>query len=258
MEFLWDAIGPFLTQDWGRVIGDLPQIVVAGLAAGFQYALIAFGFVLIYRSTETINFAQGDIMMVSMFIAFAFHSLGLPWYINILLAVTIIGGFGAVLDLALFRHMAGQSPLATVIITIALGFILRNGVDMIFRPDEYPLPGPVGPDTVQVLGTSISIYNLLVVASALSLVAALFFFLSKTKVGIAIQAASQNQLAAVYQGISVRRLGTLVWGLSAAASGFAGMIFAMNPITFFNSSVGLTLTGGILAYAAAIIGGLDP
>ena len=260
METIWEALAPFLTQDWLAVGRDLPQIIVAGLATGFQYALIAFGFVLIYRATETVNFAQGDIMMVAMFVGLGLQSLGLPWYMVMLGAILIIGLFGASLDVVIFRQMSGQSPLATVIITIAIGFMLRLGVDAVAYfmrgrvPQEESLTPPALGDQIVFFGISVDPFDILLIAGALAVVIALFFFLSRTRMGIAIQASSQNQLAAYYQGINVRSLNTLVWGLASAISAFAGILFAMSKT--FTSSVGLSLTGGIMAYAAAVIGGL--
>ena len=262
VEFLWDILGPFLGQDWGRVAGNMPQIMVAGLASGFQYALIAFGFVLIYRATEAVNFAQGDIMMVAMFVALGFQAVGLPWYLMLLATVIVVAGFGALLDLGIFRHMAGQSPLATVIITIAIGFVLRLGMDVAVYsipgslPREETLKPPQLGETIDMGSAVIAPYSLLVIGGGLLVVMGLFYLLSRTRLGIAIQAASQNQLAAYYQGINVRHLGTLVWAIAAGVSAFAGVMFAMDPLKTFNSSVGLSLTGGIMAYAAAVIGGL--
>ena len=262
MEFIWEILSPFFTQDWLRVASNLPQIVTAGLATGFQYALIAFGFVLIYRATETVNFAQGDIMMVAMFVGLGFQALGLPWYLMLLATLIVIAGFGALLDLAIFRHMAGQSPLATVIITIAIGFVLRLGTDVVvyFVPGKLPKeetlsPPPLGAP-IDVGLAVINPYAFLVIGGGLIVLMGLFFLLSRTRMGIAIQAASQNQLAAYYQGINVRQLNTLVWAVAGSVSAFAGVLFAMDPLKNFNSSVGLSLTGGIMAYAAAVIGGL--
>lgn len=255
-----EALTPFLTQDWIAVFNDLPQIIVAGLATGFQYALIAFGFVLIYRATETVNFAQGDIMMLAMFVGLGLQALGAPWYFVMIGAIILVGLFGAGLDLLVFRHMAGQSPLATVIITIAIGFVLRLGVDAVtyFMQGKFPQEESLSPpdlgDQISILGVSIDPFDILLIAGALIVVIGLFFFLSRTRMGIAIQASSQNQLAAYYQGINVRSLNTLVWSLAAAISAFAGILFAMSKT--FTSSVGLSLTGGIMAYAAAVIGGL--
>lgn len=260
MEGLWEALAPFITQDWAAVVRDLPQIIVAGLATGFQYALIAFGFVLIYRATETVNFAQGDIMMVAMFVALGLQALGLPWYFVTLGAVLIIALFGASLDLMIFRRMAGQSPLATVIITIAIGFILRLGVDAVTYfmrgriPQEESLTPPNLGGQIKLGIATVDPFDILLIVSALAVVLGLFYFLSRTSRGLAIQASSQNQLAAFYQGINVRALNTLVWGLAAGISAFAGVLFAMSKT--FTSSVGLSLTGGIMAYAAAVIGGL--
>ena len=260
LDTVWQSLIPFLSQNWIAVLSDLPQIIVAGLATGLQYALIAFGFVLIYRATETVNFAQGDIMMAAMFVGLGLQSLGASWIMVVLGAIVIVGLMGAGLDVLIFRRMSGQSPLATVIITIALGFILRLGVDAVTYfmqgrlPQEESLrPPPLG-EQIHFAGVAIDPFDILLIVSALCLVSGLFYFLSKTRVGTAIQASSQNQLAALYQGINVRKLNTLVWGIAAAISAFAGILFAMSKT--FTSSVGLSLSGGIMAYAAAVIGGL--
>ncbi len=260
MDTIWQALIPFFTQDWLAVLHDVPQILVAGLATGFQYALIAFGFVLIYRATETVNFAQGDIMMLAMFVGLGLQALGASWGLVMLGAILIVGLFGTGLDVVIFRRMAGQSPLAAVMITIALGFMLRLGVDAVTYfmhgrfPQEESLRPPLLGEQIGFWGVSIDPFDLLLIAGALLVLLGLFYFLSRTRMGIAIQASSQNQLAALYQGINVRALNTFVWGLAAVISAFAGVLFAMSKT--FTSSVGLSLTGGIMAYAAAVIGGL--
>ena len=123
------------SRDGGRPSGkreenvlDVLQLLVSGLANGCVYGLIALGFVLIYKATEQVNFAQGDMMMLGAYITLGFHNaqfMGLPFWLSVPMAVVLMGVFGYLLDMFVLRRMFGQPQIAVVILTIALGFVLR-------------------------------------------------------------------------------------------------------------------------------------
>ena len=232
---------------------DLLQLIISGLANGCVYGLIALGFVLIYKATEAVNFAQGDFMMFGAFItiwlANADH-MDLNFWLAVPLAVIIMGAFGYLLDMAVLRRMFGQPQIAVVILTIALGFILRFLAGAIWAHEPQSLESPFAGREVRFGGLVLGLEEVAVIVVTLVLTGLLFAFFSRTKLGVAMQAASQNQLAAYYMGIPVKRIQSLVWALGGAVAAIAGVLFASKGA--IDPSAGLL---GIKAFAAAVIGG---
>ncbi|MCY4236799.1 MAG: branched-chain amino acid ABC transporter permease [Rhodospirillaceae bacterium] len=233
------------------------QIVVAGVAQGCVYGMIALGFVLIYKATEQVNFAQGDIMMLGMFTAFTLIATGgLSWWLGIVLAIAVTGAFGFFLDKLMLRQIIGQPQFAVVILTIALGFIFRSVAGGVWGADPVSFTTPYGRTIVtlnesETGNTVIDVSDLVIILGTIILVAVMYAFFRFTRIGIAMQAASQNQLAACYMGIPVKYIFSLIWGISAAVSCVAGILLAPKIATF-DPDVGFL---AITAFAAAVIGG---
>ncbi len=228
------------------------QLLVSGLANGCVYGLVALGFVLIYKATEQVNFAQGDLMMLGAFIALGLTSgdINLPFWAGVPLALGIMGAFGYALDRALLRRMVGQSQIAVVILTIALGFVLRFAAGAIWGHEPQTLATPMAGRHVGFYGVVLGVDQIAIIVVTLILTLVLYLFFSRTKLGVAMQAASQNQLAASYVGIPVKRIQSLTWALAGILAAIAGVLFASKGS--IDPSMGLL---GIKAFAAAVIGG---
>ncbi len=232
---------------------DLLQLFISGLANGCVYGLIALGFVLIYKATEAVNFAQGDFMMFGAFITIWLTNtdyLGINFWIAVPVAMLIMGAFGYLLDVAILRKMFGQSQIAVVILTIALGFILRFAAGAIWAHEPQSLESPFAGREVRLGELVLGLEEVAVVFVTILLTFALYLFFNRSKLGIAMQAASQNQLAAYYMGIPVKRIQSLVWALGGVVAAVAGILFASKGA--IDPSTGLL---GIKAFAAAVIGG---
>jgi branched-chain amino acid transport system permease protein len=232
---------------------DVFQLVVSGLANGCVYGLIALGFVLIYKATEAVNFAQGDFMMLGAFITVGLTNqawLGLPFWLSVPIAVFIMGVFGYLLDLVVLRRIFGQSQIAVVILTIALGFVLRFIAGAIWGHETVSLESPIAGKDLRFGGVVLGLDEISVIVVTVFLTVILYFYFNATKLGIAMQAASQNQLAAYYMGIPVKRVHSLIWALAGAVAAIAGVLFASKAS--IDPSAGLL---GIKAFAAAVIGG---
>ncbi|MFT7595770.1 MAG: branched-chain amino acid transport system permease protein [Paracoccaceae bacterium] len=232
---------------------DLVQLVVSGLANGCVYGLIALGFVLIYKATEAVNFAQGDFMMIGAFVCVGLTNaeyMGLNFWLAIPLAMLIMAALGYAFDWGVLRHMSGQSQTSIVILTIALGFILRFAAGTIWSHEPVSLETPFAGQDLRFNGVVLGIDEIAIIVVTVVLTALLYLFFSKTKLGVAMQAASQNQLAAYYMGIPVKRIQSMVWALSGAVAAVAGILFASKGA--IDPSAGLL---GIKAFAAAAIGG---
>ena len=226
------------------------QLTLNGLAVGCIYGLVALGFVLIYKATELVNFAQGDLLMLGAFVCFmAVVWWGLDYWVGFLIAVVAVGAFGALLDRVVLRQVIGQPQFAVVMLTIGLGAMFRTFASITWGSEIYTLPTPFG-GVWQVGGATLSHQYLSIVFGTLVLCGVLYAFFNHTRIGVAMQATSQNQLAAYYVGIPVARVNSIVWAISAAVAGFAGLLLA--PITFLHTNMGFI---GLKAFPAAVIGG---
>lgn len=229
----------------------LLQVLITGLGQGCLYGLIALGFVLIYKATEIVNFAQGDLLMIGAFFGVTFIGiLGLPYWLGFLLTLLSMAVFGYMLDKLVIRHMIGESQFSIIILTISIGFILRAAAGGIWGNDIYALKTPYSGQMADIGGLVIGTEYLVVIAGTAVLSIALFLFFRFSSLGIAMQAASQNQLAAYYMGIPVKRVFSLIWAVSALIASVAGTLMA--PISLVGPQMGFI---GIKAFAAAVIGG---
>ncbi|MCC5999667.1 MAG: branched-chain amino acid ABC transporter permease [Pararhodobacter sp.] len=232
---------------------EFMQLLLSGLANGCVYGLIALGFVLIYKATEAVNFAQGDFMMLGAFVMIGLvnsHFLGINFWLAVPLALLIMGALGYLLDIVLLRRLFGQSQVAIVILTISLGFVIRFIAGAIWGHEPLNLQSPLALGDVRILGAVISLADMAVIIVTLLLTLSLWQFFRRTKLGLAMQASSQNQMAAYYMGIPVKVVQGAVWGLSAIVAGVAGILYASQGAV--DVAAGFI---GIKAFAAAVIGG---
>jgi branched-chain amino acid transport system permease protein len=229
------------------------QLIISGIAQGCIYGLIALGFVLIYKATETVSFAQGELMMLGAFLGLALMTVtGLPFWLAVLAAMAAMAVFGVAAERAVIRPILGQPAFSIVMLTFGIGYVARGAVTMIpaIGTETHTLPVPYK-DQVWKLGELVlNVEQLVVIALTVVLCGLLFTLFRYSKIGIAMQASSQNQLAAYYMGIPVQRLNGLVWGLAAAVAAIAGLLLA--PITFIHANMGFI---GLKAFPAAVVGG---
>jgi branched-chain amino acid transport system permease protein len=229
------------------------QIVISGIAQGCIYGLIALGVVLIYKATETVSFAQGELMMLGAFIGLVvMTSLGFPFWLAFAAAVLAMGAFGIGLERLVIRPILGQPAFSIVMLTIGIGYVARGAITMLpaVGTETHTLPVPYKDQVWNVGALVLNVEQMVIIAATVVLSAALYAVFRYSKVGIAMQAASQNQIAAYYMGIPVKRLNGLVWGLAAAVAAVAGLLLA--PITFVHANMGFI---GLKAMPAAVVGG---
>ena len=232
---------------------QLLQLLIGGVAQGCIYGLIALGFVLIYKATETVSFAQGDLMMVGAFGGLLTMTLlGFPFWLAVPAAVLGMGVFGVVVERLVVRPILGQPAFSIVMLTIGVGYVLRGVITMIpnIGTDTHTLAVPYAGQVLNLGGLVLAAEQLVVIGVTGVLCALLFAMFRYSKLGIAMQASSQNQLAAYYMGIPVQRLNGLVWGLAAGVAAIAGLLLA--PITFVHANMGFI---GLKAFPAAVVGG---
>ena len=235
------------------MLSQILQLMVAGVSQGCVYALVALGFVLIYKATETVNFAQGDVMMLGAFFALtASVIMGWPYWATIVFAVAVMAVVGMLTERLVLRPVLGHPSFTVVMITIGVGYVMRGVVTMVpgWGTDTHQIPTPYVDDVWRVGGVILPVQQLMVIVMTAALCGVLYLFFRFTRIGVAMQATSQNQLAAYYMGIPVRRVNMMIWGLSAGVAAFAGILLA--PVTFVHSNMGFI---GLKAFPAAVVGG---
>jgi branched-chain amino acid transport system permease protein len=229
------------------------QLVISGISQGCIYGLIALGFVLIYKATETVSFAQGELMMLGAFAGLASMTfLGFPFWLAIVSAIAGMALFGVLLERIVIRPILGQPAFSIVMLTIGIGYVARGLITMIPRigTETHSLAVPYKDQIWNVGALVLNVEQMAVIATTGVLCLLLFAVFKYSKIGIAMQASSQNQLAAYYMGIPVKRLNGVVWGLAAAVAAVAGLLLA--PITFVHANMGFI---GLKAFPAAVVGG---
>jgi branched-chain amino acid transport system permease protein len=232
---------------------QLLQLVISGIAQGCIYGLIALGFVLIYKATETVSFAQGELMMLGAFCGLAAMTmLGFPYWLSVLASIAGMALFGMLLERLVIRPILGQPAFSIVMLTIGIGYVIRGLITMIpnIGTETHTLPVPYKDQIWNLAGLVLNVEQMVVIAATAVLCVLLYLLFRFSKLGIAMQAASQNQLAAYYMGIPVKQLNGIAWGLASSVAAIAGLLLA--PITFVHANMGFI---GLKAFPAAVVGG---
>ncbi len=233
-------------------LAGIVQLAVNGLATGSIYALVALGLVLCYKATEVINFAQGDLLMLAAFLCWGLSVVaGLSYWAAVVVAVMLTGASGYALDRGAMRVIIGQPQFAAIMLTIGLAFMIRGAVSIVFGPESRDFPTPFSGTTSEIGGVVVADTSLAIIGGALAIGVLLYLFLRGTWIGVAMQAASQDQLAAYLVGIGVKRLNSLVWAISAAIGAIAGILLA--PVALVDLGLWYVL---LKAFAAIVLGGL--
>jgi branched-chain amino acid transport system permease protein len=234
------------------------QGIASGVVTGCVYALIAISLVIVYKSSDVINFAGGEMVMLGGYIGmFALIGLGLPYLVIFPFAAVVIFVIGALFDRVVLtrtrgRALPGQSVLVAMVIgTVGLSYIIKGAVRVVpYTEDVQRLP-PISSGTPIFLGPVVLQHqDVAIVLAAIVIMIALWAFFSLTMTGKALRATSQNPRAASLVGIPVPLMSMTAWGLAAALAGIAGVLLA--PKLLLTPDSGIIV---ILALAAAIIGG---
>jgi branched-chain amino acid transport system permease protein len=235
-------------------VSDLLQITFAGLALGARYALVALGFVIIYKATGVINFAQGALLALGAYVAYALvNSAGLPFVVAVVGAAAGTALVGALAERLVLRRMVGQPAFAVIMITIGLLYIIEQAITSIWGFDALNLNDPWGVQTVEIGSVGLAVRDLWTLAIAALVLAAFFAFFRLTDWGVAMRATAVDPEAALAQGISARKVFALSWAISGALAALAG-------VTLASGAAAVTPTLSLIALAAfpaMIVGGLD-
>ena len=227
------------------------QQIFSGLAAGAIYASVALALVMIYRATDLVNFAQGEMAMFSTYIAWTLVNAGMPFWGAYVLTLIISFLGGMVIERVVIRPVENAPVLAAVIVTIGLLLIFNSLAGWIYSytVQDFPSPFPDRP----LLGALMTTRDLGVIGVTLVMLILLFAFFRFTTTGLAMRAAAQNPASARLCGIRVGRMLAIGWGLAAAIGATAGIMVA--PVLFLDPN----MMGGVLlyAFAGALLGGIS-
>lgn len=236
----------------GFTFANLSQQILSGLATGSIYALGAFGLVLIFKTMDTVNFAQGKMAMVTAFIAWTcmnrFHT---PYWAAFIVAVVFGAVMGMAIERVFLRPVQGSSPLTLIIITLGLVMILEGVAGWVFGFDTKSFTEAIKGSPVSVLGAKISPHNILIIVVTFAIMLGIYLFFKYTRAGIAIRATAQDITTSYLMGINVSRVFSSTWAVSAMIGAIAGMLIA--PVTFMSTNMMDEVQ--LKAFSAAVLGG---
>ena len=248
----------------GKGMITFVQLLVSGLSVGFIYGLIAVGFVLIYKSSQIFNFAQGEMVMFGAFLMWSFLvPLGIPPVVAIILVLAIVGLSGYGLERFPLRPMIGQPILATIMITMGIAVFLRGFALLLWSSNiGIKFPSIITEKTVNIFNVPISNVTIGIFLFVLILVLLLSFFFNYSRTGLHMRAAAEHHQLAQSMGIRVTRAIAQSWAIAAIVSTVGGFLLGyMRGVDFGLSEIGLiaiaaALVGGLESFKGAIFGGL--
>lgn len=236
-------------------MSEFLQVFISGLATGSIYALAAVGFTLLWQASQTINFAQGEfVMLPAFFVLVGMKVLGLPMGLAIVFALILaLILLGAMFKKVIVEPMLPHGTIPLVIATLALGILLREGVKEFYSAEAQPFPS-LFPDTVfNVFGAAISFADIANLTISLCAIGLLQYFLSGTRTGRAMQATAQNPQVAEILGVNIKKMVMYTFLINAALAVLASVL--ISPVYLAKFTNGETI--GIIAFIAAIVGGFN-
>ena len=231
----------------------LMQSILSGVLIGGVYALIGIGLTLIFGVMRVINFAQGDLVMVGMYVTFfLFRGFGIDPFLSVVITMPALFVLGALLQRTLINRVLDALPQNQILLTIGIGLVLSNTAMLVFTSDYRILSTSYSSSSVRLFGLPLStplLYCFLITAV---ITAVLYWFLVKTDIGHAIRATAQDREAAQLMGVNVRTMGVLAFGLGAALAGAAGAL--VSPTYYIYPQVGGAFT--LKAFVVVVLGGM--
>jgi len=229
------------------------QLIINGLVVGSIYSLVALGFVIIYKATKVVNFAQGEMLLVGAYVCFALTvQMHLPFLVSFLLTL----GFSVILGLAverlILRPMIGEHAISVIMVTIGLSSVLKALVQLFWGTQIRVYPQVLPTDPIVIFGVPVAPVYIAAFFLALLLFAVFSVFFKYSMIGIAMRATAFDQQAAQSMGISIKNIFALSWCIAAIVSSVGGVI--LGNINGINSQLGAL---GLRVFPAVILGGLD-
>lgn len=239
------------------------QLVLSGIIAGSIYGLIALGFVVIYKATTVVNFAQGEIMMIGAYFCYYLTvSHHIPFLAAFALTLVFSAILGIVIEALVIKPMIGEPAFSVIMITVGLGVLLRSAVGFIWGHENLIMPSPFGDAAWELAGIALAPAEVFTVVAALGLFLVLWAFFKYSKMGLATRATAFDQRWAFLMGINVRKVFSLAWALASVVAAVGGVLLSfMGGLEPNMGFIGMkvfpaVVLGGIESIAGAILGGL--
>jgi len=230
------------------------QLALSGIANGAIFALVALGFVLIYKSSDVINFAQGELLLIGAYLTYAMvEQFGLWWPVGVIVAVVLAAVVGVLIEQLVLRPLIGEPVISVIMVTIGLSSLLRAIVGAIWGPTPRPAPQFLPTDTVTILGANVSIDRIWAFVLAITLFVILTLFFRYSREGIAMRAVADDQQAALSMGISVKKVWAVAWAIAAITAAVGGILL----MSIFGGVSGTIARVGLIVFPVVILGGLD-
>ncbi len=229
------------------------QLTVSGLSNGAILALAALGFVLIYKASGVINFAQGQFLLIGAYVLWAaIVEYGLHWILGVLVAVGVAIALGVAVERVILRPLVGQPVISVIMVTIGLAQVLGALIQIVWGTTPRPFPDFIPSGPVQLFGATVGESRLWALGLAAVALVAFAVFFRRSRDGVAMRAVADDQQAALVMGISVRRTFALAWALAGVTAVVGGMLVA-NLVGVSGAVSGF----GLLVFPVVILGGLD-
>ena len=241
----------------------LTQLVVNGLIVGTLYGVVAMCFVLIYKSTQIVNFAQGEFLLIGAWTCWAFLvKFELPFYVGFPLTLAFMVVFGILLQVVVLRPLIGEPVISVLMVTIGLSMFFKSLMAWIFGGYTKAFPQVFETESVNILGLQVQTAYVMSLVISVVIMIGFYYFFKYSKMGLAMRATAFDQQVAQSLGISVKKVFAASWAISAVVSAMAGVVVGMvngvsSALSFFGIKVfPVVILGGLDSIVGAIVGGL--
>lgn len=233
-------------------MSELLQFLFSGITVGAIYALVALGFTIIYNASDVVNFAQGEFVMLGGMITWFAHEAGIPLPLAALTAIVVTAALGVAMNKLMIEPARGAPVVSLIIITIGASIFIQGATQLVFDKQIHSFPAFSGDTPLRLGGATIQPQSLWVIGGALVVFVALWLFFTRTLLGRAVLATSNNRLAAQLVGINTTFIMTLSFALSAGIGALAGVLATPITLVAYNVGIGFALKG----FAGAMLGGM--
>ncbi len=230
------------------------QLTLTGVTNGAILAMVALGFVLIYKSSDIINFAQGELLMLGAYLAYVLiEGVGLWWPLAIVVAVVLAAAAGVLMEHLVLRPMIGEPIISVIMVTVGLAILLRAIMGGIWGTAPLPTPSVIPSGPVNLFGATVGANKLWAIGLSVVLLVGLTLFFRRSDEGIAMRAVADDQQAALSMGISVTHVWAISWAIAAITAAVGGMLLA-SIFGGVGADIGRI---GLIVFPVVILGGLD-
>ncbi len=241
----------------------LTQLIVNGLIVGTLYGVVAMCFVLIYKSTQIVNFAQGEFLLIGAWTCWALLvKFELPFYVGFPITLVFMVLFGIVLQMVVLRPMIGEPIISVIMVTVGLSMFFQALMSWMFGGYTKAFPQVFETESFEILGLQVQTAYIMSLVISVVIMIGFYYFFKYSKMGLAMRATAFNQQVAQSLGISVKKVFAASWAISALVSAMAGVVVGMvngvsSALSFFGIKVfPVVILGGLDSIIGAIVGGL--